>query len=178
MGGKNRATPAHLSPDETPAQDEQRTLREPLFQDACACNFFALSELLHRLASEGGETPALSLDTPPAQETIRFLADASLGFPVSDVSALEQDASGLFRMTTTFMGLQGSQSPLPGYYLDHLAWKSAHEQSPVSDFLDMFSHRLTQFVWHIWRKYRYHVAFRNGGVDAFSQRMYSLVGLG
>ncbi|EIC0497672.1 type VI secretion system baseplate subunit TssG, partial [Salmonella enterica subsp. enterica serovar Enteritidis] len=53
MGGKNRATPAHLSPDDAPAQDEQRTLREPLFQDACACNFFALSELLHRLASEG-----------------------------------------------------------------------------------------------------------------------------
>lgn len=42
----------------------------------------------------------------------------------------------------------------------------------------MFSHRLTQFVWHIWRKYRYHISFRNGGVDAFSQRMYSLVGLG
>lgn len=81
-------------------------------------------------------------------------------------------------MTTTFMGLQGSQSPLPGYYLDHLAWKAVHEQSPVGDFLDMFSHRLTQFVWHIWRKYRYHISFRNGGVDAFSQRMYSLVGLG
>lgn len=80
-------------------------------------------------------------------------------------------------MTTTFMGLQGSQSPLPGYYLDHLAWKAVHEQSPVGDFLDMFSHRLTQFVWHIWRKYRYHISFRNGGVDAFSQRMYSLVGL-
>ena len=81
-------------------------------------------------------------------------------------------------MTTTFMGLQGSQSPLPGYYLDHLAWKAVHEQSPVGDSLDMFSHRLTQFVWHIWRKYRYHISFRNGGVDAFSQRMYSLVGLG
>lgn len=81
-------------------------------------------------------------------------------------------------MTTNFMGLQGSQSPLPGYYLDHLAWKAVHEQSPVGDFLDMFSHRLTQFVWHIWRKYRYHISFRNGGVDAFSQRMYSLVGLG
>lgn len=178
MGGKNRATPAHLSPDDAPVQDEQNALRESFLQDACACNFFALSELLHRLASESGETLALSLDTPPAQETIRFRADASLGFPVSDVSALEQEASGKFRMTTTFMGLQGSQSPLPGYYLDRLAWKSVQEQSPVGDFLDMFSHRLTQFVWHIWRKYRYHVSFRNGGVDAFSQRMYSLVGLG
>lgn len=178
MDGKNRATPSHLSPDDASMLNEQNTLRESFLQDACACNFFALSELLHQLASEAGEAPVLSLDTLPAQETIRFRADPSLGFPVSDVSALEQDASGKFRMTTTFMGLQGSQSPLPGYYLDHLAWKSAHEQSPVSDFLDMFNHRLTQFVWHIWRKYRYHISFRNGGVDAFSQRMYSLVGLG
>lgn len=113
MGGKNRATPAHLNPDNIPEQDEQSTLRERFLLNACACNFFALSELLHQLASEGGETPELSLDTPPAQEAIRFRADASLGFPVSDVSALEQDASGLFRMTTTFMGLQGSQSPCP-----------------------------------------------------------------
>lgn len=178
MGGKNRTASPHLNPSDGSVNSEQRELPDTLFRDACACNFFALSELLHRLASGCDETPELSLDTDPAQESIRFRADASLGFPVSDISALEQDTSGLFRMSTTFMGLQGSQSPLPGYYLDHLAWKSAHEQSPVGDFLDMFSHRLTQFVWHIWRKYRYHISFRNGGVDAFSQRVYSLVGLG
>lgn len=178
MGGKNRATSPHMNSGGRPVDNVQHELPEQLFQDACACNFFALSERLHRLASGNGDATELSLDTDPAQESIRFRADASLGFPVSDISALELDASGLFRMSTTFMGLQGSQSPLPSYYLDHLAWKSAHEQSPVGDFLDMFSHRLTQFVWHIWRKYRYHVCFRNGGVDAFSQHMYSLVGLG
>lgn len=178
MGRKKRSASSHLIPGGRPVNPEQNALPEQLFQDACACNFFALSERLHRLASWQRPAPELSLDTPPAQESIRFRAEASLGFPVSDISALEQDASGQFRMTTTFMGLQGCQSPLPGFYLDHLAWKSAHEQSPVSDFLDMFSHRLTQFVWHIWRKYRYHVSFRNGGTDAFSQRMYSLVGLG
>ena len=66
-------------------------------------------------------TPELSLRDDPAQETLRFSADASLAFPCSDISALKRDTSGAFRMTTTFMGLQGSQSPLPGYYLDHLA---------------------------------------------------------
>ncbi len=82
-------------------------------------------------------TPELSLRDDPAQETLRFSADASLAFPCSDISALKRDTSGAFRMTTTFMGLQGSQSPLPGYYLDHLAWKAVHEQSPVGDFLQM-----------------------------------------
>lgn len=178
MGGKNRPAPPHMNPGDDSVNVEQNERREHFFRNVRSGNFFAVSELLHRLAAEDGQAPNLSLDTDPAQETIRFHADAGLGFPASDISALEQDASGLFRMTTTFMGLQGSQSPLPGYYLDHLAWKSAHEQNPVGDFLDMFSHRLTQFVWHIWRKYRYHISFRSGGIDAFSQRMYSLVGLG
>ncbi len=108
MGGKNRTASPHLNPSDGSVNSEQRELPDRLFRDACACNFFALSELLHRLASGCDETPELSLDTDPAQESIRFRADASLGFPVSDISALEQDTSGLFRMSTTFMGLQGS----------------------------------------------------------------------
>lgn len=178
MDGKNRAASSYLSPGNPPADKEQNDPLAQVFHNACSYNFFAMAELLHRLAKGEKGTPELSLRDDPAQETLRFSADASLAFPCSDISALKRDTSGAFRMTTTFMGLQGSQSPLPGYYLDHLAWKAVHEQSPVGDFLDMFSHRLTQFVWHIWRKYRYHISFRNGGVDAFSQRMYSLVGLG
>lgn len=178
MDGKNRAASSYLSPGNPPADKEQNDPLAQVFHNACSYNFFAMAELLHRLAQGEKGTPELSLRDDPAQETLRFSADASLAFPLSDISALKRDTSGAFRMTTTFMGLQGSQSPLPGYYLDHLAWKAVHEQSPVGDFLDMFSHRLTQFVWHIWRKYRYHISFRNGGVDAFSQRMYSLVGLG
>lgn len=164
MDGKNRAASSYLSPGNPPADKEQNDPLAQVFHNACSYNFFAMAELLHRLAKGEKGTPELSLRDDPAQETLRFSADASLAFPCSDISALKRDTSGAFRMTTTFMGLQGSQSPLPGYYLDHLAWKAVHEQSPVGDFLDMFSHRLTQFVWHIWRKYRYHISFRNGGV--------------
>ncbi len=159
MDGKNRAASSYLSPGNPPADKEQNDPLAQVFHNACSYNFFAMAELLHRLAKGEKGTPELSLRDDPAQETLRFSADASLAFPCSDISALKRDTSGAFRMTTTFMGLQGSQSPLPGYYLDHLAWKAVHEQSPVGDFLDMFSHRLTQFVWHIWRKYRYHIVF-------------------
>ncbi|CSF57240.1 type VI secretion system baseplate subunit TssG [Shigella sonnei] len=149
MDGKNRAASSYLSPGNPPADKEQNDPLAQVFHNACSYNFFAMAELLHRLAKGEKGTPELSLRDDPAQETLRFSADASLAFPCSDISALKRDTSGAFRMTTTFMGLQGSQSPLPGYYLAHLAWKAVHEQSPVGDFL-----------------------------DAFSQRMYSLVGLG
>lgn len=178
MDGKNRTASSDVNIGHDPVGVIQDAKLEQVFSDACTCNFFALTERLHRLASEKAIRPELSLRTEPVDETVRFSSHASLAFPRSDIHSVTRDSSGVFRVTTTFMGLQGSQSPLPGYYLDHLAWKAAHEQSPVSEFLDMFSHRLTQFVWHIWRKYRYHVSFRNGGDDAFSQRMYSLVGLG
>ncbi|HGW9758311.1 TPA: type VI secretion system baseplate subunit TssG [Escherichia coli] len=144
MDGKNRAASSYLSPGNPPADKEQNDPLAQVFHNACSYNFFAMAELLHRLAKGEKGTPELSLRDDPAQETLRFSADASLAFPCSDISALKRDTSGAFRMTTTFMGLQGSQSPLPGYYLDHLAWKAVHEQSPVGDFLDMFSHRLTR----------------------------------
>ncbi len=83
-----------------------------VFHNACSYNFFAMAELLHRLAKGEKGTPELSLRDDPAQETLRFSADASLAFPCSDISALKRDTSGAFRMTTTFMGLQGSQYAL------------------------------------------------------------------
>ncbi|WP_072116922.1 type VI secretion system baseplate subunit TssG, partial [Shigella sonnei] len=115
MDGKNRAASSYLSPGNPPADKEQNDPLAQVFHNACSYNFFAMAELLHRLAKGEKGTPELSLRDDPAQETLRFSADASLAFPCSDISALKRDTSGAFRMTTTFMGLQGSQSPLPGY---------------------------------------------------------------
>ncbi|MFP1463676.1 hypothetical protein ACLB1E_31980 [Escherichia coli] len=53
-----------------------------------------MAELLHRLAKGEKGTPELSLRDDPAQETLRFSADASLAFPCSDISALKRDTSG------------------------------------------------------------------------------------
>ncbi|MEW7311341.1 type VI secretion system baseplate subunit TssG [Buttiauxella gaviniae] len=162
MAGKNRSARADL------------TMNNP-FHDVCRYNFYALVEAIYKQTEN---YQVISLQTEPIDEALRFEADASIAFPKSDVSTLVKNKAGQFVMTTTFLGLHGSQSPLPGYYLDNLAWGAAQGETKLGDFLDMFTHRWTQFIYHIWRKYRYYVCFRNGGTDAFSQRMYSLVGLG
>lgn len=59
-----------------------------------------------------------------------------------------------------------------------MAQESAQNEDGLKEFLDLFSHRWTQFAYHAWRKYRYYICFRSGGTDTFSQRMYALVGLG
>ncbi|HCD1256227.1 TPA: type VI secretion system baseplate subunit TssG [Citrobacter amalonaticus] len=144
--------------------------------DVRGTNFFVLIESLYR--QYGGADREPSLRTEPEQEVVLFKSDASIAFPGSDLSTLERRDSGQFTLTTKFLGFSGSQSPLPGYYLDRMAHESAQNEEGLKAFLDLFSHRWTQFAYHAWRKYRYYICFRNGGTDSFSQRMYALVGLG
>ncbi|HDR2158468.1 TPA: type VI secretion system baseplate subunit TssG [Enterobacter cancerogenus] len=157
---------------------EQRPARPDVAfpTDVRGINFYALLESLYRRHGAPGEEP--SLRTEPDSEVVLFSSDASIAFPGSDLTSLTRDARGQFRLTTRFLGFSGSQSPLPGYYLDRMARESAQNEEGLNAFLDLFSHRWTQFAYHAWRKYRYYACFRNGGTDRFSQRMYALVGLG
>jgi type VI secretion system protein ImpH len=157
---------------------EQRPARPDVMEktDVRDLNFYVLLESLHRRYGNPGREP--SLRTEPKDEVVLFRSDAGLAFPTSDLSSLERNHSGQFALTTKFLGFSGSQSPLPGYYLDRMARESAQNEEGLKAFLDLFSHRWTQFAYHAWRKYRYYICFRNEGADTFSQRMYSLVGLG
>lgn len=157
---------------------EQRPARSDvdLPADVRDISFYVLLESLYRRYGELNQEPSLRAE--PKDEVVLFKSNASIAFPASDLASLTRDDGGQFTLTTSFLGFSGSQSPLPGYYLDRMARESAQNEEGLKDFLDVFSHRWTQFVYHAWRKYRYHVRFRNGGTDAFSQRMYSLVGLG
>ncbi len=145
-------------------------------QDVSDINFYVLLESLYRHYGEANREP--SLRTEPEDEVLLFKSDASIAFPTSDLTSLMRSQSGQFTLTARFIGFSGSQSPLPGYYLDRMALESAQNEEGLKAFLDLFSHRWTQFAYHAWRKYRYYICFRNGGTDRFSQRMYSLVGLG
>ncbi|MBQ0832537.1 type VI secretion system baseplate subunit TssG [Marinobacter sp.] len=150
---------------------------QPVLGNARRYSFFQLVDLIHRHHGddlEGGR------DDQPNQERIRFSSSAGLGFPGSDViSALSPEHEhGPYQMEVSFLGLHGSQSPLPGYYLEDLAWEAGQDLGIRRHFLDFFNHRLVTLFHRSWRKYRYYVRFRPGASDGFSNLIYALIGLG
>lgn len=80
-------------------------------------------------------------------------------------------------MTTTFLGLYGTTSPLPPFYTEDLIAQEEGEEV-VRSFLDLFHHRLLSLFYRSWVKYRYHIQFEPSGEDPFSQRMLAFLGLG
>ncbi|MBE03095.1 type VI secretion system baseplate subunit TssG [Marinobacter lutaoensis] len=150
---------------------------QPVLGNARRYSFFQLVDLIHR---HHGDDLERSRDTPSRTERIRFSATAGLGFPGSDVVSAASPAHehAPYHLQVSFLGLHGAQSPLPGYYLEDLAWEASQEQGVRRHFLDFFNHRLVTLLHRAWRKYRYYVRFQPGARDGFSELVFALVGLG
>ncbi|GEK74568.1 MULTISPECIES: type VI secretion system baseplate subunit TssG [Halomonas] len=146
----------------------------PLVDGARRYDFYQLVELLHR---HHGDDLEGDREADPAGERVRFQASASLGFPGSDILSLTPRPAGHYDMRVSFLGLQGAQSPLPGYYLEAMAHAEAHREGAAGDFLNLFNHRVLSLLHRGWRKYRHHVRYQDGAADGFSAAIFALVGL-
>ncbi|OCQ54765.1 hypothetical protein Ppb6_00025 [Photorhabdus australis subsp. thailandensis] len=166
MAGTDRSTCVDVTGKNPP---------ENLAPDLSKYNFYQLVELLNQLAVAWEKTGQTNR---PDRESIRFRSSASLAFPTRDVVSVKRTEQGRFQVEVSFLGLHGSQSPMPGYYLDSLAWEEAQDENRLTNFLNIFNHRSIVMLHQIWRKYRYYICFDKNGMDGFSQRMFALVGLG
>lgn len=162
----------------TPERQTTRDLADVLLADARNYSFHRLLEHLHALHGDNLESQPLSSAT---RRRVRLQSHAGLGFPASDVveaARIEDDRTEMrYRLQTSFFGLHGTDSPLPGYYLDRLAYEQAQERGIRPAFLDFFNHRLLTLLHHSWRKYRYYIRFQAEGNDRFSRYVFSLIGL-
>lgn len=161
----------------TQARKPTRHLATPLLASANRHAFFSIVEKLHRLH---GDDLEYAVDGDPVDERIRFSNDPGLGFPASDVVAGEHgDAEGKdsYRLSVSFLGLHGVDSPLPLHYVERIAEDHANGSGLNAAFLDFFNHRLLTLLHRGWRKYRYHVRFQPGATDRFSRYVFSLIGL-
>jgi type VI secretion system protein ImpH len=164
--------------------DRQTTadLADRLLAEAHQHNFFQLLERLHGLHGDDLERERSS---QPTELRLRLGSDPRLTFPVGDVleatrlpNRMDNEDSSRYRVCTTFFGLHGTDSPLPSYYLDELAYEHAQGTGARPAFLDFFNHCLLSLLHRSWRKYRYYIRFQTEGSDQFSRYIFALIGLG
>jgi type VI secretion system protein ImpH len=153
-------------------------LMQALLEKPYGFSFFQLVQLLQRFA--GGAR--IGAEGPASEEKLRLRPAVSLTFPAADIQAVDiQEATASakprFRITTSFMGLYSSDSPLPTFYAEDIFWKEDNQEA-VRDFVDIFQHRALSLFYRSWEKYRYPIQFRSGGKDEFSRRIFCLTGLG
>jgi type VI secretion system protein ImpH len=162
-----------------------RAAREPLIARLLAepqrFEFFQAVHLLLLRLEEQGVPARLAFE-----RHLRFPNSLALGFPASQVEALEQaelEGSPLpqYRLTPAFMGLLGAHGALPRHVTERIqAWEAATGDPELAEapraFLDMFSTRMLGLFYGAWRKYRIEHAVA-GPRDAYLPLLLALAGL-
>jgi type VI secretion system protein ImpH len=152
--------------------EAQSAVLDYLVKEGPRVSFFQALLLLERALPQ---LPRIGVDGPPPREPVRIRPSLSLACPPSDLESIEPIAQGL-RITTTFLGLYGVDTPLPYSYAEHIAGISDDRGGErVRGFLDIFHHRLFSLLYRAWKKSR-PVAVTPGSVDPLHDRVLSLIG--
>lgn len=140
-------------------------------------NFYRFCQLLERIEPQA---PLLGTTNDINDDPVRFRPWPGMGFPAGELRTVEQNFVNPhlpLTIRTHFLGLYGVDSPLPTSYLDDIAQHNEGTED-LTEFLDIFNHRITTQYYRIWRKYAYPATFEAGGTDATSQCLLGLIGLG
>lgn len=159
------------------SQPAHSGLTETLRDDIWRANFYRFCQLLEQ---ENPNAPKLGSTDKLSDDPVRFRPWPGMGFPVSELKAVETDEVHPDlppTVRTTFLGMYGVDSPLPTTWLDDIAQRREGHEATTA-FLDIFSHRIFTQYYRIWRKYAYPVTFEPGGTDDISQCLMGLIGLG
>lgn len=137
-------------------------------------SYFQLLELIYQVHGDDLEQRPLCAET---RKRLRLEVSPKLSFPVADVLSAERIGDERYRIQASFLGLHGTDSPLPSYYLDEVAYEHAQNIGVRPAYFNFFNHRLHTLLHQGWRKYRYYRRFQPGATDGFSRYIFAMIGL-
>ena len=147
-------------------------IEQDILENGDAYDFYQAVKLLNKLVSEKpseqGSLPGL-----------RIQPELNLDYPQSDIAEVSHDdATGNYQMTTTFFGLYGVSSPLPGFYTEELLDDEWDEYSARKDFFDVIHNHLYPLLYQAWLKYKLSHNLVEFGRHKYAEIIFSLIGLG
>jgi len=163
----------------TPGPDLKRRMLEEGY-------FFEFFQLLHLLETWQGRRVAIGRGGPYREEGLRLVPDPSLTFSPADVRSVEEptefekrefQSPWGYRVTVNFMGLYGVAAPTPVYLTELIGFTDV-DADELTDFLDLFNHRVLSLFYRAWIKYRYPYRYEPGGTDEISEHLLAFAGLG
>ncbi len=150
-------------------------VKQALFEDVCSFNFFKAVHLLEKESRGQSLGKALS----PRNDPVRFQVKPGFSFPASDMLAIRNGhVNRPPVVTVNFMGLVGPNGILPDWYNAHALERNHDKDYVMTDFLDLFHHRLISLFYMAWKKYRLAENYRSDDGDPISLGLSSLVGMG
>jgi type VI secretion system protein ImpH len=165
-------SPPHLDPD------PKAVLKQELLREGHAFSFFQVVRLLRLFAMEASGSRASPSDF---RERIRIKPNLSLAFPSSDVESVQQfgdPENPHFSITVNFLGLYGSNSPLPTFYTEDLIDEATEDESVSRDFIDILNERIFALLFECWSKYRQSMQVVEERSLQHIERLFCLLGLG
>ena len=150
-------------------------LERALLDDPHAFDFFSAVRALERL--HPSRRPVGLVDSNPEEEVVRFAAHTALGYPASEIQALEDPDRGPARMVVNFMGLTGPSGVLPYVYTQWLLERRRDGDSAAAAFLDLFHHRIISLFYRAWEKHRFTVRYEKAGEDPLTTHLLDLAGI-
>jgi type VI secretion system protein ImpH len=150
------------------------SLRDRVRAAASHVDLFALVRVLEDALSE--HTP-IGGDARADEERVHFTHPPSLAFPAGDV--VDVEFSGGARapevtVTTTFLGLLGTESPLRPEWSEDVLFED--EPFPLRAFYDVFQHRAVTLLHRASQRFS-PLAIGAAGRDGFARGLLGLVGV-
>ncbi len=140
---------------------------DPLLSDGGGHAFFQALRLLRlRFPSEKAFA-----------DNVRIRPQLGLGFPQRDISHIERDADGRYRIEANFFGLYGVTSPLPTFYTEDLIDEQLQGHSAGRDFLDILHAALYPLLFRAWEKHRIWIDITERRETKSLRHLQALVGM-
>jgi type VI secretion system protein ImpH len=143
-----------------------------------AVSHVALLPLIQCLERELAPDAPIGSDASADRERLHFTHPPSFAFPggeVSDLAYTTEDDGVTATLTTSLLGLLGSESPLPPGMSEEVLFDD--EDGGLQGFYDVFQHRALTLLYRAWRRYALVVAADAAGEDAFPGALLSLMGV-
>lgn len=161
MGSKNRQPSA--------------TIKELLISSGSKFSFTQAYRLVNLILKE------TKFSTNDIHNVLKIRPHLSLDFPCSDIHSIKNhtDENNVFtyQITTTFLGLYGSSSPLPTFYTENLLREQSEDSSLTRNFIDIFNNHLYHNLFKTWSSHKLSYKLFEEKDNNYLSYLYSIGGL-